>query len=73
MSDARTWLERQTEAQLRPVMAAVFMRDALLAVLDLHREDSECGPTGTCRECYGEDWPCATVRTISKALGVTDD
>lgn len=67
--DAREWLTDQMNVILNPQSA----RNALLAVLDLHREDYECGPMGTCRECYGEDWPCPTVRTIDKALEVTDE
>lgn len=77
MTDAREWLEDihscSSGDTTDPGVALHLTAAALLAVLDLHREDYELGPIGTCRECYGEDWPCATVRAINEALGVTDE
>ena len=45
---------------------------ALVAVLHLHRPDTEA----LCSECWGGDdyrlgWPCKTVKTIAEALGVS--
>lgn len=70
MTDAREWL---TDASHAPQTdAAERTRDALLAVLDLHRE--QIGLDDVLRYCYDceENWPCSTVRAIDKALGVAE-
>lgn len=69
MTDAREWL---TDASHAPQTdAAERTRDALLAVLDLHEQRSNMGDPWCVHD--SEDWPCDTVRTIDKALGVTDE
>ena len=67
MTDAREWLTGTAWATDDGVCA---MRDALLAVLDLHRET--VGLDDALRYCYDceEGWPCATARAINKTLGV---
>jgi len=70
MTDAREWLDGTAWATDDGVCA---MRDALLAVLDLHRE--QIGLDDALRYCYDceEGWPCATVRAINKALNTGED
>lgn len=63
---AREWLY---EAWWSPARQDA-MRDALLAVLDIHEQRSMTEPW--C-DWDAEGWPCATVRAIDKALGVTDE
>lgn len=58
----------------QPDMAALVA--ALRAVLDLHGRVDAAEPW--CGHCYNTetgfvDWPCATVRTVTEALGGTDD
>lgn len=71
--DAATTLHALRDAlttltELAPLSIAAE-RDAaeakVQAGLSLHTEDYELGPTGTCRECYGEDYPCATRRALT--------
>lgn len=70
MSDAREWLSQAWWSPRRQDA----MRDALLAVLDLHRSVGVLKDVPTCWGC-GMDvpWPCPTVSAIDKALGVTDE
>lgn len=72
MSDAREWLVNVLR-EAPDAVEVYAMRDALLAVLDLHRE--QIGLDDVLRYCYDceEGWPCATVRAINKALGGTDE
>jgi hypothetical protein len=78
----RARLDATTE-RAYPEMQA--MRDALLAVLDLHIK-AEAGlfvaPGPLCQYCYGEiggtdpedgAWPCPTVRRIAEKLGIEHD
>ena len=48
---------------------AIFMKDALRAVVELHKPDGE-----VCSVCLSwpidrEDYPCRTIRAIEKELG----
>lgn len=77
MSDAREWLNTPTwDSQNGPTWARwARMRDALLAVLDLHQPyDDQFG--SCCFGCDGghrtSEWPCPTVQAINKALGVSE-
>jgi hypothetical protein len=55
----------QTEREYRSVVLRLDVAlDAIARVEALHREDYENGPLGICRECYGEDYPCATIRAL---------
>lgn len=55
------------------------MRDALLAVLDLHKSAHEQdadwghGPHWPCAMCHDGPWPCETLRVIAEKLGVDRD
>ena len=68
MSNAREWLTDAATGVIDIEASVVAMHDALLAVLDLHRE--QIGLDDALRYCYDceEGWPCATVRAINKAL-----
>lgn len=74
-TDARAFLDSTAWATDDGVYA---MRDALLAVLDLHKPGTEYVDPQydefltQCDGCY-EDWPCKTVRAIDKTLGANDD
>jgi len=73
MTDAREWL-RQVSFRYADDHKHQ-MRDALLAVLDLHYPTTDSpGLKDYCAECgtYAL-WPCDTVRAINKALGVGDE
>jgi hypothetical protein len=58
-------VEERRRESLRLTMAERDeARAAIARVEALHREDYENGPLGICRECYGEDHPCATIRAV---------
>jgi hypothetical protein len=69
MTDAvRTWVEDNRDEMVQP-----WLREALLAVLDLHERATTVSgdPGSVCAHCeYG--YPCATVRAIADALRVSD-
>lgn len=76
MSDAREWLMNDTLGTVTVDFWSRYaaMKNALLAVLDLHRSVGVLKDVPTCWGC-GMDvpWPCPTVRAINDALGIGDD
>lgn len=51
------------------------MKNALLAVLDLHQRAILPGGASYCGHCWNtnSEWPCPTVRAAYDALGIRDD
>lgn len=75
MSDAREWLNTPTWDSNGPTWARwARMRDALLAVLDLHIRKVLPGGMSYCSHCWNtnREWPCPTVQAINKVLGVSE-
>jgi len=50
----------------------IFMKDALRAVVELHKPQDITLPNGdwgaNCTECDGWEYPCPTTQTIEKEL-----
>ena len=52
---------------------AIFMKDALRAVVELHKPsssmDMKAEPMGYCKQCaYEPTYPCPTIQAIEKEL-----
>lgn len=57
--------------------ACVCLRDhdALIAVLELHKDIPIDGYPWICSGCFNQegyesDWPCPTIKTVATALGI---
>lgn len=52
---------------------AIFMKDALRAVVELHKPEQITATFSVCSACYDEesgpsDYPCPTIQAIEKEL-----